>query len=289
MHMVECAKHLLEADYRTAVDQFDPDAIEEIRLRIGRPPHILMDGREVLLDKRRVQERDMYRLLEVATEASIHTAAPMLAEGFLTYHGLRVGVCGTAIIRDGVFSGFRSYTSAAIRIPMEHPGICDAVANKLMENGFESTLILSPPGGGKTTALREIIRKLSQAGYRVGVADDRNELAFMNEGYAQLDLGEHCDVITGAEKARAAMMLLRGMNPQIIAMDEISSEKDMLAVEQLFGCGVSILASAHAAGPADLKRRDMYKHILDRHIFQYLVTITGAGSGRQYAVARIER
>ena len=84
-------------------------------------------------------------------------------------------------------------------------------------------------------------------------------------------------------------MLLRGMNPQIIAMDEISSEKDMLAVEQLFGCGVSILASAHAAGPEDLKRRGMYKHVLDRHIFQYLVTITGTGSGRQYTVTRIER
>ena len=63
MHMVECAKHLLEADYRAAVDQFDPDAIEEIRLRIGRPPQILMDGWEVLLDKRKVQERDLYRLL----------------------------------------------------------------------------------------------------------------------------------------------------------------------------------------------------------------------------------
>ena len=289
MHMVECAKHLLAADYRRAIDHFSPDAIEEIRLRRGRPPYILMNGREELLDKRKVQDRDLYRLLEVATGASMHTAAPMLAEGFLTYRGLRIGVCGTAIVRDGIFSGFRTYTSAAIRIPTEHPGICDAVASRLLENGFQSTLILSPPGGGKTTALREIIRKLSQAGYRVGVADDRNELALMNEGYAQFDLGEHCDVITGAEKSRSATMLLRGMNPQVIAMDEISSERDMLAVEQLFGCGVSILASAHAAGPADLKSRGTYKQILDRHIFQYLVTITGTGSGRQYTVARIEQ
>lgn len=288
MYMVECAKHLLAADYRTAIDHFNPNVIEEIRLRMGRPPYILMEGREELLDKRKVQDRDLYRLLEVATGASIHTAAPMLAEGFLTYRGLRIGVCGTAIVRDGVFSGFRTYSSAAIRIPTEHPGICDTVARRLMEGGFQSTLILSPPGGGKTTALREIIRKLSQTGYRVGVADDRNELALMNEGYAQFDLGEHCDVITGTEKSRAAMMLLRGMNPQIIAMDEISSKKDMLAVEQLFGCGVSILASVHAAVPADLKSRGMYKRILDRHIFQYLVTITGAGSGRQYAVERIE-
>ena len=82
-------------------------------------------------------------------------------------------------------------------------------------------------------------------------------------------------------------MLLRGMNPQIIAMDEISSEKDLLAGEQIFGCGVSILASAHAADPADLMRRDMYKQILDKHIFQYLVTITGTGARRQYTVTGV--
>jgi stage III sporulation protein AA len=286
MRAYEIARKLLPLDCADALQDFKPEEVEEIRLRSGRMPSVLVDGLEQSFGQKTIDQEDLRRLLEAATAASLHAAAPSLAEGYLNYRGLRIGVCGTAIIRDRQVCGFHSFSSVAIRIPAEHQGICREVLREISCGGFRSSLILSPPGGGKTTALRALIRGLSEQGLRVGVVDERNELAAKDGAMPQFDLGDHSDVLTGLSKAAGTRMLLRAMNPQVIAMDEIGREEDLAAVEQAAGCGVELLASVHAADRGDLARRAMYRRLLDSGIFRWLVTIRGSGMNRRYTVTK---
>lgn len=257
-------------------------SVEEIRLRSGRRPTLLINGREEPAGMEPITADDLLRILERATGASLHTAKTTLADGFLDHRGVRIGVCGQAVLKNGEMSLFHSLSSLVLRVPRECRGICRHQIDTLLQEGFQNTLVIGVPGAGKTTALREMIRRLSDAGYRIGVADERNELAAYDGEAAAYDLGKCTDILGGLPKEKAAMMLLRGMNPQIIAMDEISRKEDMAALVRICGCGVGVLASAHAAGKEDLDRRDEYRSLLERGMFSRLLTVRMTKEGREY-------
>jgi len=256
---------------------------EEIRLRVGRKLTVIERAAEREFEKTIVSDRDIQAVLERATGASMHSAAQALAEGYMSWKGLRIGVCGQASFHDGRLSGFRTYSSLAVRIPGEYRGICDRVISSCYKEGFESTLIISPPGLGKTTALRELIRKLSDSGYRISVADERNELS----ASGRFDLGKNSDILTGVPKAEAAMMLLRSMNPQIIAMDEITQERDIQAISHTAACGVEIIASAHGYDRHSLEIRPLYRDLLSLGLFKHCVVISKHKGTRIYTVERV--
>lgn len=279
MNAFETALGLLPEPWQKDLAAYGQRSVEEIRLRAGRRPAVIIEGKERFLSGKTFTEKDLLMVLERATEASLHTAAGAMREGYLNYRGLRIGVCGNRFPGQ---SGYRSFNSLAIRIPGQYRGICDGVLDELLHKGFGNLLVAAPPGVGKTTALRELIRGLSDRGFRVGVVDERNELAAYDGREIAFDLGERSDVLTGVSKAEGAMMLLRGMNPQIIAMDEISREQDWAAIEQICGCGIGILASVHGGGRAELEKRVFYRRVLDRHLFSYLLEIRLQNGKRSY-------
>ena len=114
-------------------------------------------------------------ILEKATGASIHAVIHALRNGYLSYRGIRIGVCGNVIMDKGGVEAFQTLTSLAVRIPRDYPNICRPFLQECCRDAYHNTLILSPPGGGKTTALRDMIRGLSNRGYRIAVADERND------------------------------------------------------------------------------------------------------------------
>ncbi len=275
------ARELLWPELNRVLDRFPADEVEEIRLRAGYGAAALINSGEVTLTEEIVTEEHLLRVLEKATGASLHAAAAALTEGYLNYRGLRIGICGRLAPRADKRGGFCRYSSLAIRIPRQCRGICDRAAAELAAD-WKNTLILAPPGGGKTTALRELIRCLSEKGKRIAVADDRNELSASDDGGMQFDLGPHSDVLVGAAKTEGCLMLLRAMNPEILAVDEITKPEDAAVLEQIRGCGVGILASAHGSGITDLRSRRMYREILDSALFQKVLLISGSGSQRRY-------
>ena len=254
---------------------------EEIRLRAGRRPSYLICGEELAFAQETAAEIDLLRLLEKATGASFHAAQDSLSDGFVSYRGIRIGVCGQAALKEGEKSVFRRVSSLAIRIPRECRGICREQIDVLLREGFLNTLVVGPPGAGKTTVLREMIRRLSDSGYRVGVADERNELAVWDGEGQAWDLGRCTDVIGGIPKEKAAMMLLRGMNPGIIAMDEITQKEDMQILSRICGCGVGILASVHAGSKEELMKLDAWK---EQSFFSRLLFVRNGRNGRQYSL-----
>ena len=139
------------------------EAAEEFRLRAGQPMTVLLPGGETPLGVS-VEPEELEALCDLATEFSRYAAAETLREGYLSVRGgFRVGLCGTAVMKDGANTNLKNLSSAVIRIAREKPGIADDLAFRLFRGGdFNSTLILSPPGGGKTTLLRDLVRRLAE-------------------------------------------------------------------------------------------------------------------------------
>ena len=272
------------------------EGVEELRLREGFPLSAVQAGEEwthPAWRNRPLTEEDLRRVVETAGRGSVHTILDQLRGGYVTAPGgVRLGICGEGAVRDGALLSFRRITSLALRVPHTMEGIACPLLPRLNQGGqVPSTLILSPPGLGKTTLLRDLIRCLSlgegTAPRRVGVADERGELAAMYDGHPMNDLGARADVLDGCPKAAALKLLLRAMNPQVLAADEVAGPEDAAALEEAAGCGVALLCSAHGAGLEDLERRPLYRDLLERKIFRRLVVIRRTGEGRSYRVSRL--
>lgn len=274
-----------------ALEGRDRAVAEELRLRLGRPLSVLLPYGERELGPEPVTRRELALLVEIATGASVHASAREIANGYISCRGgCRVGLCGSVYLTGGEMAGYSVYSSAAIRIAREKRGIADGILPKLRREGrFRSTLIVAPPGGGKTTLLRELVRKLSTSdaarpGLRVGLCDERGELAALWDGTPQLDVGERTDVLDACPKPRAVLTVLRAMNPQVIALDEITDPEDVKAVERARNCGVALLATVHGAGVEDLMTRPLYRDLLTGGVFENIVTIRVRDGRREYQV-----
>lgn len=262
---------------------------EELRLRCGWPMAAVFPEGEVPLGGRKIVTQDLELLLEIASRASVHAVLSQLREGYLTIEGgHRLGLCGTAVLENGQMRNLRSLSSVSIRIARQHPGAALPLLSGLMEGGrLCSTLIAAPPGMGKTTLLRDLVRCISDGDgtppLRVGLADERGEVAALYGGVPQLRVGRRTDVIEGCPKAQGAMLLLRAMNPQVLAMDEITAPEDVGALLTAAGCGAVLLATAHGEGD-ELTRRPLYRTMLEERIFQRVVSIQRTEQGRSYTV-----
>ena len=284
MNTYEKALGLLPRRLLTECSDIPSSEAEEFRLRAGRRATLLIGGTETPISSVPVDTSDIDSVIERATNASVHTAQSSIAKGFINCSGgIRIGLCGTGITDKDKVTGMRGISSLAIRIPHEIRGCGQAAIDKVKADTVGSVLILSPPGYGKTTFLRECIRQLSDSGKRVSVADERGELAAVHRGVPQFDLGKASDIMSDVPKAQAVMMLLRAMNPQIIAMDEISSPEDVEAAETASGCGVRLIATAHAADKSELYRRPVYKRLLELGVFKNTVVIENRCGRRSYS------
>lgn len=273
------AADVLPPVFRESAGAYMKENLEEFRLRVGKPMAVVVGDTERMTDSPRVREEDLRTILERASRASAHTVLEQVLSGYVTIRGgHRIGICGEAVMKNGQVHALRRLTSVAIRIARPVPGAAQMVIPRITEQGVLcDTLILAPPGVGKTTLLREIVRCVSDGiglqAQRVGVADERREISALWEGQAQFDLGRQTDVMADCPKAAAMEILLRGMNPQILAADEITSQRDTEAMLWAAGCGATLLATAHGTGLDDLERRPLYRRLLELKLFRRVVLI----------------
>lgn len=270
------------------------DRIEEVRLRRGRPVSVSLPEGERFLENTAAREETLAWVLERASRCSVHTVLEQMRNGFIPLRGgHRLGLCGTGVVEGGTLVNLRSISSLSLRQAREIKGLAAAVLPELLEQGqLQSTLILSPPGRGKTTLLRDLIRGVSGGEgcvpLRVGLADERGEVAAVWEGEPALDVGPRTDVMDSCPKSVGLMTLLRGMSPQVLAVDEITQKEDGEALMRAVGCGVTLLATVHAGSVADLARHGACSELVREGAFARYVLIDTAGTQRRYTVLKKE-
>ena len=275
-----------------AVPEEEQSRAEELRLRADRPLGLTLPEGEREVGDRPVAREELEQLLDTVTGYSRYTASETLRQGYLTASGgFRIGLCGSAVMAGGEISLLRDFSSLSIRIPRERPGIARPVLERIWDQDrrrLENTLIIAPPGAGKTTLLRDLVRLLSdRCGLRVALADERGELAAMRQGRAQLQVGRHTDVMDGCPKALAIPALLRAMNPQVIAVDEITAAADVEAMERAAHTGTALVATVHGSTVEELRQRRLFAALLDTGVFSRAVCIRAGAGGRRYEVSTL--
>ena len=196
-------------------------------------------------------------------------SASTIRRGYITAPGgHRIGLCGDAVMQNGEMTGIRNPNALCIRIARDFPGIASKAPNS------DSLLIIGRPGSGKTTLLRDLIRNRSNAeGGSIGVVDERGELFPVSRGMSCFDTGKKTDILTGCGKAQGIDMALRTMGPATVAVDEITAEEDCEALLRARGCGVRLLATAHAAGVDDLRSRPVYRKLCESGLFSVVAVL----------------
>lgn len=247
---------------REKMRNIDFTNLEEIRIRNNRPIFLKIGQSEQQVNYI-INTNDVLEILQKICDNSIYTYQNQICNGYITIKGgHRIGITGNIVIKDGQVTNISHIYSLNFRIARQ---VIDC-SNKILESVLDlknntvfNTIIISPPGRGKTTILRDLIRKISDGipeisfnGINVGVVDERGEIAAMYKGIPQNDIGRRTDILDNIPKDIGMKMLIRSMNPKVIVADEIGSTKDIEAIKYAICSGVKGVFTAHGNGLKDI-------------------------------------
>lgn len=261
--------------------QKNEDCVQEIRVRVGKPIILKLKSSDILL-KHIVNQKECLQILEKLCESSIYAYKNQMCEGFLTIKGgHRIGITGTVVIENEKIINMKYITSLNFRIAREVLNCSDRFLKDVIDienDTIFNTLIVSPPGKGKTTLLRDLIRKISDGipeinftGKICGVVDERSEIAASYKGIAQNDIGIRTDVIVNVPKHIGITMLIRSMGPQIIACDEIGGIRDIEAIKIAMLSGVKGIFTMHGKDMADIQRNKKINELVDNKQIEKII------------------
>ncbi len=273
------------------------EQLQEIRMRVDAPLFLWYGNRECGVTKggqlgqagreglRRISERELRETVECMGNYSLYAFEDEIRQGFLTVRGgHRVGLAGKAVMENGNLKTLKYISALNVRFAHQIKGCGEKVLPFLFEGErLCHSLLISPPRGGKTTLLRDLVRLLSDGtetvpGRNVGVVDERGEIGACYQGIPQNDLGARTDVLDCCPKALGMMMLIRSMAPQVVAVDEIGSREDLEAVEYAAGCGCAVLATAHGGSLEEILGKPGLGALVKEGLFGRLVLL---GNGEQ--------
>ena len=280
--MEEKVYEYLSVKLKSIFDKYENGTLlHEIRIRVGQPLMVHTAKGEFGLDEYgyecsvdnayRVTPKDIKEIMEFISGYSPYAYEEELRNGYITIPGgNRIGICGKTITDVNGIKTIRNISSINIRMAKAMAGCSNQYMPYLFEkNKLCHTLILSPPCSGKTTFLRDVIRNLSDVYEKnVGVVDERSEIS---GNY----LGIRTDVLDACPKSHGMLMLIRSMAPDVIAVDELGKKEDVEALEYCMNCGCTMIATVHAGDLDELKKKTIFKYMLDNKLFKRIVVMNG--------------
>lgn len=268
----------------------DDRDLEEIRIRVNCPIILKFNNREEILQDK-ITNEDTKEILQFVCENSIYAYQNEINHGYITIRGgHRVGITGNCVIENDKVINISHIYSLNFRISKQRIGSANEVIKHIIDienNNIFTTLIVSPPGAGKTTILRDLIRQLSTGidyinfkGKTIGVADERGEIAAMYKGTPQNDVGIRTDILDNVPKWVGMEMLIRSMAPQIIVADEIGNIEDVNAINYATSCGVKGIFTAHGETLEDINANLYLRKIIELNIFEIIIFLDKSNKGR---------
>ena len=251
--------------------------LQEIRIRVDKPIILKLREKDLILQYN-ILQTEILQIVERLCENSIYAYKNQICEGFITIKGgHRVGLTGSCVIENGKITNIKYISSLNIRIAREVKNCSTRILREIIDienKTIYNSIIVAPPGRGKTTILRDIIRRLSDGieeinfrGKTCGVVDERGEIAAMYKGAPQNDVGIRTDIIENVSKNKGIHMLIRTMAPEIIACDEIGSKEDVEAIHYALYSGVKGIFTMHGKNVEDIKNnKQIYELIENREI-----------------------
>lgn len=260
------------------LQSFDKN-VEEIRLRAGQPIIIKLSNKDIVLEYK-ITSSDLLEILEKLCESSLYSYQTQICNGYITVvGGHRVGITGSVVMQENKIINIKYISSLNFRIAKQVIGCSNEILKYIINydnNSIYSTLIVSPPGIGKTTILRDIIRQLSNGignftGKTIGLVDERSEISAIYKGVPQNDVGIRTDILENIPKNIGMRMLIRSMAPQIICADEIGSMEDIDSIKYIVCSGVKGIFTVHGSNMEELNSNLCIKELLNLNIFERVI------------------
>ncbi|MFZ0443388.1 MAG: stage III sporulation protein AA [Bacillus sp. (in: firmicutes)] len=255
--------------------------IEEIRVRVNRSLEISTKGL-VQFFPYTVQPEDALHLLNKISHYSIYALEEELRRGYITIEGgHRVGLAGKVILEEGRVKAIRDVSSFNIRIAKEKIGIANGIIKDLYKQNWFHTMIVGPPQTGKTTLLRDLARIISGGhseapikARKVGIIDERSEIAGCVSGIPQMTFGPRIDVLDACPKAEGMMMMIRSMSPDVLVVDEIGRSQDAEAIMEAVNAGIKLIMTTHGKSYEEIKKRPTLKGLLNEKVIERFVILS---------------
>ncbi len=277
--------------YNLIFSKFEEHQVEEIRVRANCPLVVCTGGKNFIVSMSSgdyiISDDDINHIIAAATENSMYAVQDQIKQMYISYYGgIRIGITGDIVEENGKIITVKYINSLNIRLPHEIKNFSNIAMNFIHSGGIKSTLIVSEPGAGKTTLIRDIARNLSHCGkiYNVLLVDERKEIAYCNSGRPTLDVGSFTDIISGGNKSFAFNYAIRSLKPNVIITDELSSKEDYLAAEKAILSGVKVIASVHAKNQLDAYTNENIKHMLDNNFFERIIVLSENAPNRYQGV-----